>query len=148
MRLGGGTQTLGPDELNQELEQRAASIETGIDTDAGSASFNALTEDLEDVFAIFADVIQRPAFAQNRIDLLKRQYSGGIARRNDDPDEFTSREISRKLVYGANSPYARTMEYATLDAITRDDIQGGFYRRLFAQIARFWASSETLTGHK
>jgi len=125
MRLG-GTQTLGPDELNQELEQRAASIETGIDTDAGSASFNALTEDLEDVFAIFADVIQRPAFAQNRIDLLKRQYSGGIARRNDDPDEITSREF-RKLVYGANSPYARTMEYATLDAITRDDIQG-FYQ--------------------
>ena len=96
------------------------------------------------MFAIFADVIQRPAFAQNRIDLLKRQYSGGIARRNDDPDEITSREF-RKLVYGANSPYARTMEYATLDAITRDDIQG-FTRRLFAQIARFWASSETLTG--
>jgi zinc protease len=120
MRLG-GTQTLPPDELNQALERRAASIETGIDEDSGSASFNALTEDLEDVFTIFADVIQRPAFAQDRIDLLKRQYSGGIARRNDDPDEITSREF-RKLIYGANSPYARTVEYATLDAITRDDV--------------------------
>jgi zinc protease len=125
MRLG-GTQTLSPDELNQALEQRAASIETGIDTDSGSASFNALTEDLEDVFAIFADVIQQPAFAQDRIDLLKRQYSGGIARRNDAPDDITSREF-RKLVYGANSPYARTIEYATLNTITRDDILG-FYQ--------------------
>jgi zinc protease len=120
MRLG-GTETLGPDELNQQLEQRAASIETGIDTDAGTASFNALTEDLDDVFALFADVIQRPAFAQDRIDLLKKQYSGSIARRNDDPDNITSREF-RKLVYGANSPYARTIEYATLDAISREDV--------------------------
>jgi zinc protease len=125
MRLG-GTQTLSPDELNQALEQRAASIETGIDTDSGSASFSALTEDLDEVFAIFADVIQQPAFAQDRIDLLKRQYSGGIARRNDDPSEITSREF-RKLVYGANSPYARTTEYATLEAITREDILN-FYR--------------------
>ena len=120
MRLG-GTQTLSPDDLNQELEQRAASIETGIDSDSGSASFNALTEDLDEVFAIFADVVQQPAFAQDRIDLLKRQYMGSIARRNDDPDNITSREF-RKLVYGANSPYARTAEYATLNAITRQDV--------------------------
>lgn len=120
MRLG-GTQTLSPDDLNQELEQRAASIETGIDSDSGSASFNALTEDLDEVFAIFADVVQQPAFAQDRIDLLKRQYMGSIARRNDDPDDITSREF-RKLVYGANSPYARTAEYATLNAITRQDV--------------------------
>ena len=120
MRLG-GTVNLSPDELNEALEQRAASIETAIDTDSGSASFNALTEDLNEVFAIFADVIQQPAFAQDRIDLLKRQYSGAIARRNDDPDEITSREF-RKLIYGANSPYARTIEYATLDAVTRADV--------------------------
>lgn len=120
MRLG-GTESLGPDELNRELEQRAASIETAIDQDSGSASFNALTEDLDEVFALFADVVQQPAFAQDRIDLLKRQYSGSIARRNDDPDEITSREF-RKLVYGANSPYARTLEYATLNAIAREDV--------------------------
>ncbi len=120
MRLG-GTQSLSPDELNQALEQRAAAIETAIDTDSGSASFNALAEDLDEVFALFANVIQQPAFAQDRIDLLKRQYSGSIARRNDDPDEISSREF-RKLVYGANSPYARTVEYATLEAISREDI--------------------------
>lgn len=125
MRLG-GTTNLSPDQLNQALEQRAAAIETAIDTDAGSASFNALTEDLDAVFELFADVIQRPAFAPDRIDLLKQQYSGSIARRNDDPDEITSREF-RKLVYGPNSPYARTVEYATLDAISREDVQA-FYQ--------------------
>jgi zinc protease len=120
MRLG-GTAKLSPDELNQEIERRAASIETGIDVDSGTASFSTLTEDIDSVFAIFADVVQQPAFAQDKIDLLKTQYSGSIARRNDDPDEVMGREF-RKLIYGANSPYARTMEYATLDAISRDDI--------------------------
>jgi zinc protease len=64
-------------------------------------------------------VIQHPAFAQDKIDLLKNQYRGAIDRRNDDPDDIASREF-RKLVYGANSPYARTYEYRTIDAITRD----------------------------
>jgi zinc protease len=121
MRLGGTTR-LDSDALNQQLEQRAAAIETGIDISDGSASFNALAEDTETVFSLFADVVQRPAFAQDKIDLLKRQYSGSIARRNDDPDSITSREF-RKLVYGADSPYARTIEYATLAAIGREDIQ-------------------------
>ncbi|WP_263970601.1 M16 family metallopeptidase [Leptolyngbya sp. KIOST-1] len=121
MRVG-GTTSLTADALNQALEQRAASIETSIDTSEGSASFNALTEDVADVFALFADVVQRPAFANDRIDLLKRQYSGSIARRNDNPDSITSREF-RKLVYGANSPYARTVEYATLAAIERQDVE-------------------------
>jgi zinc protease len=122
----GGTTRLDTDALNQALEQRAASIETSIDIAAGSTSFSALVEDTEAVLELFADVIQRPAFAPDRIDLLKRQYSGGIARRNDNPDDITSREF-RKLVYGANSPYARTIEYATLEAIDRDAIEQ-FYR--------------------
>lgn len=120
MRLG-GTTSLSPNDLNEALEQRAASVETSVDETSGSASFNALTEDLESVFGIFADVLRHPVFAQEKIDFLKNQYAGGIARRNDDPDEVASREF-RKLVYGATSPYARTVEYATLDNITREDV--------------------------
>lgn len=120
MRLG-GTESLTPDALNEALEQRAASVETSVGETAGSASFNVLTEDLKDVFAIFADVVQRPAFAADRIDFLKNQYAGNIARRNDNPDEVASREF-RKLIYGADSPYARQVEYATLANIRRDDV--------------------------
>jgi zinc protease len=120
MRLG-GTATYSPDELNLALEQRAASVETVIDVDSGSATFSSLTDDLEDVFTIFADVVRRPAFAPDKIDLLKNQYRGAIDRRNDDPDDIASREF-RKLVYGEESPYARTYEYSTLSNFSRDDI--------------------------
>ena len=125
----GGTAAHPPDMLNQLLEQRAASIETGIDTTAGSAGFSALSEDLEEVFGLFAEVLRQPALPQDKIDLVKTQIRGSIARRNDDPDSIAQREFS-KLLYGADSPYARTVEYATLDNISRQDVQQ-FYQQYF-----------------
>ena len=46
----------------------------------------------------------------------------GISRRNDDASGIASREAI-KLVYGATSPYARQTEYATVDAVTLDDLK-------------------------
>ncbi|NEQ51420.1 MAG: insulinase family protein [Leptolyngbya sp. SIO3F4] len=117
----GGTASYTPDELNQFLEQRAASVETGLGATSGSASFSALSEDLADVFSIFAEVIQQPAFESEKIALIKSQYRGSIARRNDDPDDVTTREF-RKLIYGEESPFARMVEYSDVDNISRADI--------------------------
>lgn len=120
MRVG-GTVSYTPDQLNQFLEQRAASVETSLGATSGSASFSALSEDLSDVFSIFAEVIQQPAFAPEKIELIKSQYRGSIARRNDDPDDVTTREF-RKLIYGDESPFARMVEYSDVDSISRDDV--------------------------
>ena len=117
----GGTQRYSPDQLNQELEQRAAAVEVSVNTADGNASFSALSEDVEAVFSLFADVLREPRFAQEQLDLAKTQRQGAIARRNDDPGDIGSREF-RKLVYGPTSPYARTQEYSTLDNISRADV--------------------------
>lgn len=120
MRLG-GTANHSPDELSELLEQRAASVETGIADTSGSASFSSLTEDLPTVFSLFADVITQPAFDEEQLALILSRTAGGIARRNDSPDDIASREFN-KLIYGEQSPYARTVEYANLDSISRDDV--------------------------
>lgn len=125
----GGTQTHPDEVLNQILEQRAASVETSIDVAVGSASFSTLTEDLDEVFGLFTEVLREPAFPQDKIELSKTQWRGSIARRNDSPDDIASREF-QKLIYGADSPYARTVEYSTLDNITRQDIVN-FYQQSF-----------------
>ncbi len=128
MRTGGTTEHTG-DELNELLEQRAASVETGIGSTSGSASFSALTEDLDMVFDLFASVIQKPVFAQEKLDLAKKQEAGSIARRNDDPNGIVGREFT-KLIYGNNSPYARTVEYQTLNNISREHVVS-FYQQYF-----------------
>jgi zinc protease len=125
----GGTAQHPPDVLNAILEQRAASVESGIGSDSGSAGFSALTEDLDDVFGLFAEVLRQPAFPQEKIDFSKNQSKGGIARRNDDPSDIASREF-QKLIYGAESPYARTVEYTTIDSISRDDVVN-FYKKYY-----------------
>lgn len=129
MRLG-GTLNHAPDELNQLLEQRAASVETSIDDTSGSAGFSTLTEDLEDVFELYADVVMRPAFDETQVALIKGRTAGGISRRNDDPGDIAAREF-RKLIYGDDSPYARMVEYASLENISIDDIVS-FYERTIA----------------
>lgn len=129
MRTGGSEQHPG-DRLNQLLEQRAASIETGIDTTMGFASFSSLTTDLDTVFDLYAEILRQPALPPDKIELSKNQWRGSIARRNDDPSSIVRREFS-KLVYGEASPYARTVEYATLAEIDRDSLMQ-FHDQYFA----------------
>jgi zinc protease len=126
----GGTEKRSGDEINRFLEQRAASIETGMSEAAGSAGFSALSEDLESVFALFAEVLRSPAFPDSKLNLAKMQQRGSIARRNDDPNGIAGREFN-KLIYGADSPYARTVEYSTLDNISRADLVN-FYQQYYA----------------
>ena len=117
----GGTKTKTGDELDDFLEARAAKVETGATVDSTNVSFSCLKADFDDVFAIFADVLRNPEFRQDKIDLSKDGNRTEIARRNDDASGIAQRE-STKLGYGAQNPYARHPEYATLDAITRQDL--------------------------
>ena len=116
----GGTETHPAAELNTILEQKAASVETNIGKTSGSASFSTLTEDLDTVFSLFTEVLRQPAFAADKFTLAKKQQQGAIARRNDDPSAIANREFN-KVIYGETSPYARTIEYETLDNISRPD---------------------------
>ena len=120
MRTGGTTSKTG-DELDEELERIAASVETSIALNSGSASMSVLKEDVDTGLAILADVLMNPAFRQDKIMLAKIRYRSAIARRNDNVNAIASREY-RKLIYGPNSIYARHTEYATIDNISRDDL--------------------------
>lgn len=128
MRTGGTTSKTG-DELDEILENLAASVETGIGNDSGSASVSVLKEDLDTGLSILADILMNPAFREDKIELEKVQHRSGIARRNDDPGGITRQEF-RKLIYGTDSPYARTTEYDTINSITRDDLVA-FYQKFF-----------------
>jgi predicted Zn-dependent peptidase len=129
VQRSGGTTTLPADRMDEVLALRAASVETGVGDDSGFASMNCLKGDFDEVFKIFADVLRNPAFPEDRIQVEKGQVTTGIARRNDDPGSVAGREFTR-LMYGKDSPLAREPEYATVVAITRQDLvdfHGRFY---------------------
>jgi zinc protease len=119
-RTGGTTSKTG-EQLDEFLETRAAHVEASGDEDSATVSFDVLKGDVDTVFPIFVDLLRNPAFRQEKIDLAKTQLNTGISRRNDDPGNLLRREAT-KLGYGADSPYARQPEYATVASITRDDL--------------------------
>jgi zinc protease len=125
----GGTKTMTGDQIDDFLEARGARIETGIGETSGTAESWCLKQDFPDVFKIFADVLRNPAFAEDKIAIAKNQVAAGIARRNDDPLGIMFREFD-KLVYGPNSPYARTPEFSTLEAVTQEDLVA-FHKKYF-----------------
>jgi zinc protease len=117
----GGTEKQTGDQLDQFLESRAASVETGTGGDSTAVSMNVLKGDFDTVFPIWLDLLRNPAFREDKIELAKTQARTGIARRNDEPGGILGREAG-KLGYGPDSPYARQSEYATIASITRDDL--------------------------
>ncbi len=117
----GGTKTRKGDELDDFLEARAARVETGGGLDSTFVSFDCLKGALDEVFPVFLDLLRNPEFREDKLTLARTQQNTGIARRNDNPLGIAARE-ARKLGYGADSPYARVEEYATVAAVTREDL--------------------------
>ena len=125
----GGTEKLDGDRLDRELETMAASIETGIDDESATITVSMLKENLDRVLALTADILRRPVFAQEKIDLAKITQRTVISRRNDNIGAITNREFN-KLIYGKQSPFSHQAEYASVDAISREDIVA-FYKTYF-----------------
>jgi zinc protease len=117
----GGTKSQTGDQLDDYLEQRAAKVETGGGFDSTTIGWSCLKEDFDDVFRVFLDVLRNPEFRAEKIGIAQKGMYDGIARRNDDASQIASREAA-KLVYGANNPLARDAEYATVAAVTRQDL--------------------------
>ncbi len=125
----GGTTSMTGDQIDKELETMAAKVSTGIGLTSGYITVSVLKEDIDRALEILADILMNPAFQEDKIMLAKIREKTAISRRNDDVMQIADREF-QKLIYGKDSPYARHPEYATIEAITRQDIVD-FYNMYF-----------------
>ncbi len=117
----GGTASMSPDSVNVVLENRGATVETSIGETSGSAYMSTLSDNVDTVLPVFAEVLRAPAFAEEKVQQAKSQQKSAISRRNDNARQIASREFD-KILYGEDSPYARTAEYYTVDRIERQDL--------------------------
>ena len=125
----GGTKSKTGDQLDEELENVAGSVESNMDETSSSVSFSALKESMGTALAAFKDVLTNPEFRQDKIDLSLSQFRSAIARRNDEPGAIPDRELMR-ILYGRDTPYGWQSEYDDLARIRRDDLIA-FYRRYY-----------------
>ncbi len=125
----GGTKAKTGDQIDEELENMAASVEAGMDETSASMSFSALKENGDTVLRVFKDVMTSPEFRQDKLDLAITQTRSAIARRNDDANAIPERELMR-IIYGPTTPYGWQVEYEDLNHIHRDDVVK-FYQRYY-----------------
>jgi zinc protease len=125
----GGTKTRTGDEIDAQLEDVAASVESRIDETSGSVGFNCLKENADDVLAVFHDLLTAPEFRAEKVELAKTQMRSAIARRNDDAHGILEREFAA-IVYGPATPYGWDEQYDTINRIARADVEN-FYSRYF-----------------
>ncbi|MGA3372034.1 MAG: pitrilysin family protein [Terracidiphilus sp.] len=124
-----GSAKMNGDALDDLLEAKAAHIETAGDEDSTALSWDSLKADSDQVFSLAIDLLFHPKFSAEKLRLAQQQEAAGIIRRNDDEGEIAERE-SAKLVYGADSPYTRQPEFATIGQVTLDDLQAWHDRTL------------------
>ena len=117
-----GTAAIDGDKLDDQMESKAASIETQGGVASTSVHWSSLKGDFDTVFSNTMDLLLHPAFNEDKLQLAKQQIATGISRRNDDASGIAIREAI-KLTYGADNPYGRQPEYATVDAVSLDDLK-------------------------
>ena len=127
----GGTVSMPADKMNEELEFIAASVETSIDRESGSANLSTLKKDIDKSLKIFADVLMNPAFPEDKIRMRKDEVIESIRRENDNPSQIAQREF-RKIMYDSKHPYSRKVEGTSesIEKIARDDMVA-FHKKYF-----------------
>jgi predicted Zn-dependent peptidase len=125
----GGTARYPADEMAETLEAIAAELHVSIGQEYGEVSLNVLAKDLPVALPIFADLMREPAFDPRKLELERAKTIDDLRRQNESPWGTARREI-RKVLYGPESPWARTPTTRGVQRIDRADLVA-CHRRYF-----------------
>jgi zinc protease len=125
----GGIPGMTPDDFDSLLDMKAAKIEASQDHEVTSVSFSCLSEDFNEVFSYFRQIVASPRFDDQRLRLWKKLSKERIRRRKDSPDTMASMLFS-KLLYGQDSPWYAPLSMNSVDKINLNSLQQ-MHRRLF-----------------
>jgi predicted Zn-dependent peptidase len=116
-----GTETRNSQQISQELERMAASVNVGASVSGPNATISgsALTENFDRLFALSAEILLAPAFPPNEWELLKERARAGLIQQRANPSFLASERYST-VIYGTHPAGRVSATPATLDAITRD----------------------------
>ena len=120
-----GTTSLDSTALAEARERLGASIGSGSSADRTYLTVDAPSPNLAGALDLFADVVERPAFAPAELERVRGQTLAGIAQELTSPQGLSGRMLPRVL-YPAASPYAKlgagSGDPAVVKTISRDDL--------------------------
>jgi zinc protease len=120
--LSEGTKTRTAQQIATSLDTLAASVNTsaGASSETVTLGIGAMTEHLDQVLDLAADMLLNPTFPEQEFARYKTRIKGGLMQQRAQPG-FLAQEAYSRVIFGAH-PAGRMMTPAALDKITRDAI--------------------------
>ena len=128
VRLG-GTASLSASELEERLGQLGAIFESSVTASNAQFSLKIPSQSLAAALPILGQLLATPRLDPEAVDTVLGQMHEAIWRRNQSPAIALMRLFRRRL-YNPATPWGRTPDYDTLDAVTRANIES-FHRQYY-----------------
>lgn len=117
-----GTTTRTSKQIADEVDSIGGGLRAGSDYDYSMVLASGLSKYTDKLFDVFADVLFNPTFPEDELKLKKTNLVQALAMKRSQPD-FLADERFHKVVYGPH-PYAVVAPTpATVQAVTRQDLQ-------------------------
>ncbi|MBT8063967.1 MAG: insulinase family protein [Gammaproteobacteria bacterium] len=91
-------------EIDAEAESLGARITTDSTLDTSKVTLSALAGNLDPSIELFADIVRRPAFANEELERLRKRWLANIEQEKNQPVSLALRTLP-PLLYGPDHPY-------------------------------------------
>lgn len=117
-----GTEESASRELAERIERLGASLNISSSDDFTIVSASTLSMYSADILDLIAEVVFRPSFPENELDLYRRNTIENLKFQRSQPN-FLANEQTARVLYG-DHPYATIApKAADVEAIAREDLQ-------------------------
>ncbi len=118
--LDEGTTTRSALQIADELDRLGGYVGTSGGGENSTVEFSALTPTLDQVMAIWTDVLRNPAFTETDFRRIQSQTVQGLQAQLRDPASIGQRVMS-KVLWGDNHPYGRLLTPDEITSLTPAD---------------------------
>jgi predicted Zn-dependent peptidase len=114
-----GTKTRASRQIAEEIERLGASLfaSSGFGSSAASVSASGLSDNFDQWFALFADVLLNPTFPAEELTKLRTRQKTSLRLQRTQPG-FLAQERFRRAVYGGHPAAVYSTTPESLDALT------------------------------
>lgn len=116
-----GTETRSAEEIAEAIDFVGGQLRASAATDYATVTAQVLSKDFELGLELLADVVIRPTFPEEEMEIVRNRLIGGVKAVRDDPGELV-REHLKQLLFGAFYPLGFVTTEETLNAISREDL--------------------------
>ena len=116
-----GTATKSKAVLDESVEYLGGTLNTS----SQSASVSSLKNNFPQLMSLLAEVVLHPALNSDELEKVRKQTISGIESNKDEPNAI-SKNVMKKLVYGANHPFGEITTSKTVNNVKIEDVKKFF----------------------